>query len=525
MVSFQLHAHPLTQKKIFSEWSSLARALLTSGPQKGPLEGAYILSEGRTPFARTLLSILFFDSFSTLFRPLGPRGPGNPFSDFFRTLGPKGPNDPCSRRRRSQSWTLSHWVFLAFLLSRFSLCSALSKALCKRRLLLTTQSLVCLDMRWCFSKRGWCRYFIFAASVFCREAHLCFLGGSSCVLSLVSLPCESPKPFKLNGWWRNIPSPNFKVLSFLKPLAQSVLSCPHPLKLRVNLHQTLRWNGVWGLTTLVVLFPWGSVSCLGFPLLGISCFCSPHLPGFSRVKVSRESGSFPWVFSKHQGKEGQGKNLWRFLFFTSGGIFRWNQEWKSDPVQFSFWRIFDKVPTISRRSLLTSWEVLNGVVADGVEVKFPIFLVDCSWEKSEEKREKPKKNEERKITEKATEKRRKTNNKRKTGRTSPSPSTPTPLRASQTRQPPKKGTCWYKKRPSRKKIARNVMWKGGSGTILLCRDHRRGFCRVSGCCGLTLLSESWAERLSKDTYAVSRCQRSSSRRQWARKASDITSTT
>ena len=52
------------------------------------------------PFLCSFLD--FLDSFSTLFRPPGPRGPGNPFSDFFWTLGPKGPNDPCSRRRRSQ---------------------------------------------------------------------------------------------------------------------------------------------------------------------------------------------------------------------------------------------------------------------------------------------------------------------------------------------------------------------------------------------------------------------------------------
>ena len=37
--------------------SSFAWAPLTSGPQKGLFEGAYMLSEGMTPFACTLLSI------------------------------------------------------------------------------------------------------------------------------------------------------------------------------------------------------------------------------------------------------------------------------------------------------------------------------------------------------------------------------------------------------------------------------------------------------------------------------------
>ena len=76
-------------------------------------------------------------------------------------------------------------------------------------------------------------------------------------------------------------------------------------------------------------------------------------------------------------------------------------------------------------------EVLNGVGADGVGVKFPIFPVNCSYlplvlgqsAKSEEKRQK------RGYSRKKSEEKRK--KAKKKGRFPPAPSTPTPLRTSQ----------------------------------------------------------------------------------------------
>ena len=99
----------------------------------------------------------------------------------------------------------------------------------------------------------------------------------------------------------------------------------------------------------------------------------------------------------------------------------------------------------ANRELLQGWschsesvfveirEVLNGVGADGVGVKFPILPVNCNrlllpWgktEKNDEKREtkkrqrKPKKSEEKK-------KRRKTKRIKKRGKIPPTPSKPTP---------------------------------------------------------------------------------------------------
>ena len=73
-------------------------------------------------------------------------------------------------------------------------------------------------------------------------------------------------------------------------------------------------------------------------------------------------------------------------------------------------------------------EVPNGVGADGVGVKFPIFPVNCSrlllfqenrkkTKRNEEKRRKTKKNEEkRKSEEKAKKKRRKTKKTKKMGK-------------------------------------------------------------------------------------------------------------
>ena len=84
-------------------------------------------------------------------------------------------------------------------------------------------------------------------------------------------------------------------------------------------------------------------------------------------------------------------------------------------------------------------EVPNGVGADGVGVKFPIFPVNCSrlplfqenrkkTKKNEEKRRKTKKK--RRKTKKKSKKRRKTKKNEKNGKTPPTPSTPTPLRTS-----------------------------------------------------------------------------------------------
>ena len=84
-------------------------------------------------------------------------------------------------------------------------------------------------------------------------------------------------------------------------------------------------------------------------------------------------------------------------------------------------------------------EVPNGVGADGVGVKFPIFPVNCSrlplfqenrqkTKKHEEKRRKTKKNEEKR---KKTKKRRKTKKNEESGKIPPTPSTPTPLRTFQ----------------------------------------------------------------------------------------------
>ena len=74
-------------------------------------------------------------------------------------------------------------------------------------------------------------------------------------------------------------------------------------------------------------------------------------------------------------------------------------------------------------------EVPNGVGADGVGVKFPVFPVNCSRSrlfqknrrKNEEKRRKTKKNEKRakkneKKNEKAKKKRKKKNEKEKRGK-------------------------------------------------------------------------------------------------------------
>ena len=88
-------------------------------------------------------------------------------------------------------------------------------------------------------------------------------------------------------------------------------------------------------------------------------------------------------------------------------------------------------------------EVAHGVGADGVGVKFPFFAVNCSCSplsssRMREKRRKTKKNgEKRRKTKKNEEKRKKTKKRRKTkknvknGKIPPTPSTPTPLRTSQ----------------------------------------------------------------------------------------------
>ena len=97
---------------------------------------------------------------------------------------------------------------------------------------------------------------------------------------------------------------------------------------------------------------------------------------------------------------------------------------------------FAQSPKHDKTTGKTCREVPNGVGADGVGVKFPIFPVNCSrLPLFQENRQKTKKSEEkRKKKAKKNEKKRKSQEKRKkTKKIPPTPSTPTPLRTSQKR--------------------------------------------------------------------------------------------
>ena len=88
-------------------------------------------------------------------------------------------------------------------------------------------------------------------------------------------------------------------------------------------------------------------------------------------------------------------------------------------------KIGKHAPDLSK-SVFPGREVPNGVGADGVGVKFPIFPVNCSrLPLFQENRQKTKKNKKKRKSE---EKRRKT---KKKGKIPLTPSTPTPLRTSQ----------------------------------------------------------------------------------------------
>ena len=84
-------------------------------------------------------------------------------------------------------------------------------------------------------------------------------------------------------------------------------------------------------------------------------------------------------------------------------------------------------------NLCSSREVPNGVGADGVGVKFPLFPVNCSrlplfQEKNEKKRRKTKKNEKKRRKTKKNEKAKKNEKKRKKWENSSDPIYTNPIK-------------------------------------------------------------------------------------------------
>ena len=107
----------------------------------------------------------------------------------------------------------------------------------------------------------------------------------------------------------------------------------------------------------------------------------------------------------------------------------------SDPSNAHFHGIMATKPPFAKPPDISSKlrEVLHGVGAEGVGVKFPIFAVNycclpLSFRRRREKRRKTKKNEEKR---KKAKKMRLKKMRKKKGKITPTPSTPTPLRTSQ----------------------------------------------------------------------------------------------